>query len=80
MYRPVKDPENLLLIPDQEQRQGCLASRPVTFAVLEMILAVSTFTLQVQQFAACHSDAKMHLDLLDIVSWIYFLAVRAPRV
>jgi hypothetical protein len=44
------------------------------------VLAVSMFTLQVQQFTACHSDAQTHPDLLDIVSWIYSLAVRAPRV
>jgi hypothetical protein len=42
--------------------------------------AVSMFTLQVQQLAACDSDAKTHSDLLDIVCWIYSLAVRATRV
>ncbi|KAJ8582605.1 hypothetical protein M405DRAFT_830373 [Rhizopogon salebrosus TDB-379] len=40
MCKSVKYPENLLLIPDQERRQRCLASRRVTFAVLQMSLAV----------------------------------------
>jgi hypothetical protein len=65
MDKSVKDPENLLLIPDQERRQRYLASRRVTFTVLDMFLAVSTFTLQVQWFAAWDSDAKTSLDLLE---------------
>jgi hypothetical protein len=65
MGKSVKDPENLVLIPDQEQRQRCLASRRVTFAVLEMFSAVWTFTQRVQQFAAWDSDAKTNLDLLE---------------
>jgi hypothetical protein len=80
MCKSVKDPEDLLLTTDQEQCQICLASRRVMFAVLEMFLAVSTFTLQVQRFVAWDSNAKMNPDLLDIVGWIYSLAVRAPRV
>jgi hypothetical protein len=80
MCKPVKDPENLLLITDQEKCQRCLVFTRVIFAVLEMFSAVSTFTLQVQQFAAWDSYAKTIPDLLDIDGWIYSLAVSAPRV
>jgi hypothetical protein len=65
MDKSVKDPENLLLIPDQERRPRYLASRRVTFTVLDMFLTVSTFSLQVQWFAAWDSDAKTNPDLLE---------------
>jgi hypothetical protein len=58
MCTSVKDPDNLLLISGQGRRQRCLASRRVTFSVLEAFSSVSPFTLQVQQFADLDNDAK----------------------
>jgi hypothetical protein len=77
MGKSVKDPENLLLIPDQDQRQRCLASRRVTFAVLEMSLAVYSAGATVRCLGQRRKDEP---GLVGDVSWIYSFAVSAPRV
>ena len=77
MCKSVKYPENLLLIPDQEQRQRCLASRRVTFAVLEMSLAVYSKGATVRCLGQRRND---ELGFVGDVSWIYSFAVSAPRV
>ncbi|KAJ8591655.1 hypothetical protein M405DRAFT_840435, partial [Rhizopogon salebrosus TDB-379] len=66
---------------DQERHQRCLESRRVTFAVLEMFLAVSTFALQVQQFSARDSNAKMNPASLETsVGFILWCHVSSAKV
>ena len=76
MCKSVKYPENLLLIPDQEQRQRCLASSRVTFAVLEMSLAVYSTGAIVRCLGQRRKD---ELGLVGDVSCICSIAVSAPR-
>jgi hypothetical protein len=77
MCKSVKYPENLLLIPDQERRQRCLASRRVTIAVLDMSLAVYSAGATVRCLGQRRKDEPR---LVGDVSWIHSFAISAPRV
>jgi hypothetical protein len=52
----------------------------MTPAVLGTFLAVSRFTLEVQQFAVRDKDSKANPGLLDIVTWIGCHAVWVLQV
>jgi hypothetical protein len=75
MCKSVKYPENLLLIPDQERRQRCLASTRVTFSVPEMSFAVYSKGATVRCLGQRRKDEP---GLVGDVSWIYSFVVSAP--